>query len=179
MKYNTAILPVPVKGQISADALSCAPSRIPEASDIQFIEEVQTFANCAISSLLATAQHLKEIRNAQKSEEECCQDGWPLYMPQQPLLRLYWKHRAYLAVVDDLLLYDECIVIPRVLRLEVLDCTHRSRLGINKCCARACMSVWWPGLSGAIKDLIKSCFTPNHAFLLPQSSLGGSKHRSV
>ena len=33
-------------------------------------------------------------------------------MPQQPLLRPYWEHRAYLAVVDDLLLHDERIVIP-------------------------------------------------------------------
>ena len=57
----------------------------------------------------------------------------------------------------SLRLYDR-IVIPRVLRLEVLDCIYRGHLGINKCLARARMSLWWPGLSGAIEDLIKSCF---------------------
>ena len=82
-------------------------------------------------------------------------------MPQQPLLRPYLEHRAHLAVVSDLLLYDEQIVIPRVLKLEVLDCIHRAHLGINKCRARARMSLWWPGVRAieVIEDLIKSCFT--------------------
>ena len=42
-----------------------------------------------------------------------CQEGWPAYMPHQPLLSPYWESRAHLAVVDDLLLYDERIVIPQ------------------------------------------------------------------
>ena len=84
----------------------------------------------------------------QQSEEECvqvrrcCQEGWPMYMPQQPLLRPYWKNRAYLAVVDDLVLYDECIVVPQALRLKILDCIHHGHLGISKCCARARVLVW-------------------------------------
>ena len=84
----------------------------------------------------------------QQSEEECaqvrrcCQEGWPMYMPQQPLFRPYWKNRAYLAVVDDLLLYDECIVVPQALRLKILDCIHHGHLGISKCCARARVLVW-------------------------------------
>ena len=80
-------------------------------------------------------------------------------MPHQPLLRPYWESRAHLAVVDDLLLYDERIVIPQALRLEILDCIHRGHLGINKCSARARMSVWWPGLSVAIEDMVKARFT--------------------
>ena len=130
----------------------------PEASDIQFTEEVENFASCATASLPATAQRLQEIRNAQKSDEECsqvrrfCQEGWPLYMLQQPLLRPYWEHRAHQMVVDDLLLHNECIVIPRVFRLEVLDCIHRGHLGISECRARARMTVWWPGLSGSMED---------------------------
>ena len=165
MRYNPEVLHVPGKRQISADALSRAPSSIPEASDIQFTEKVETFASCTIGSLPASTQRLQEIRNTQKSDEECaqvrryCQEGWPLYMPQQPLLRPYWEHRAHVAVIDDLLLYDERIVIPRAFRLEVLNCIHCGHLGINKCHARARMSVWWPGVSGAIEDLIKSCFT--------------------
>ena len=96
--------------------------------------------------------------NAQKSDEECsqvrrfCQEGWPLYMPQQPLLRPYWEHRAHQVVVDDLLLHNKCIVIPWVFRLEVLDCIHRGHLGISECRARARMTVWWPGLSGSMED---------------------------
>ena len=76
-------------------------------------------------------------------------------MSHQPLLRPYWESRAHLAVVDDLLLYDESIVIPQVLRLDILDCIHRGHLGISKCRATARMSVLWPGLSVAIEDMCK------------------------
>ena len=165
MRYNPEVLRVPGKRQISADALSRAPSCTSESSDVQFIEEVESFASYTSGSLPASVQRLQEIRNAQKSDEECtqvrkfCQEGWPLCMPQQPLLRPCWEHQAHLTVVDDLLLYDERIVIPRVLGLDVLDCIHHGHLGINKCRARARISVWWPGLSVAIKDMIKACFT--------------------
>ena len=100
-------------------------------SEIKFIEEVEAFAGSTMDQLPATAQHLQEIIEAQRNDEVCmqvrgyCQTGWPAYMSHQPLLRPYWESRAHLAVVDDLLLYDERIVIPQVLRLDVLDCIHR------------------------------------------------------
>ena len=107
----------------------------------------------------------QEIIEAQKNDKVCmqvrgyCQAGWPGYMPQQPLLRPYWENRAHLEVVDDLLPYDERIVIPQALRLDILDCIHCGHLGISKCRARAGMSVWWPGLSVTMKDMVKACFT--------------------
>ena len=165
MRYNPEILHVPGKRQISADALSRAPVNSPNTSDVQFCEEVETFACSTVDQLPATAQRLQEIIEAQRNDEVCmqvrgyCQAGWPAYMPHQPLLRPYWENRAHLAVVDDLLLYDERIVIPQALRLDILDCIHCGHLGINKCRARARMSVWWPGLSVAIEDMVKACFT--------------------
>ena len=116
-----------------------------------------------MEQLPATAQHLQEVKEAQRNNEVCmqvrgyCQAGWPSYMPHQPLLRPYWESRVHLAVADDLLLYDEHIVIPQALRLDILDCIHCGHLGISKCHARACMSVWWPGLAVAVKDMVHMC----------------------
>ena len=124
MRYNPEVLHVPGKCQISADALSRAPVNSPNTSDVQFIEEVETFACSTVDQLPATAQRLQEIIEAQRNDEVCmevrgyCQAGWPAYMLHQPLLRPYWESRAHLAVVDDLLLYDERIVIPQALRLD-------------------------------------------------------------
>ena len=53
-------------------------------------------------------------------------------MPQQPQLRAYWENRAHLALVNDLLLYDERIVLLRILRLDVCDCIHRSILVVRE-----------------------------------------------
>ncbi|XP_015748886.1 PREDICTED: uncharacterized protein K02A2.6-like [Acropora digitifera] len=164
MRYNPEVLHVTGKCQISADALSRAPVSSRNMF-IKFIEEVEAFAGSTMDQLPATAQRLQEIIEAQRNDEVCmqvrgyCQTGWPAYMSHQPLLRPYWESRAHLAVVDDLLLYDERIVIPQVFRLDILDCIHRGHLGISKCRARARMSVWWPGLSVAIEDMVKACFT--------------------
>ena len=74
-------------------------------------------------------------------------------MSQQPLLC------PYLSVVDDLLMYDDRLVIPRGMRLQILDCIHTGHLGITKCRSRARTSVWWPGLSKQIEDLMAQCVT--------------------
>ena len=115
-----------------------------------------------MDQLPATAQRLQKIIETQRNDEVCmqvrgyCRASWSAYMPHQPLLRSYWESRAHLAVVDDLLLYDERIVIPQALRLDILDCIHRGLLGISKCRARPRMPVWWPGLSAAIEDMVKA-----------------------
>ena len=75
------------------------------------------------------------------------------------LLRPYWENRAHLTIVDDLLLCDERIVIPRSMRLDVLDRIHTGHLGITKCRARARTLVWWPGLSTQIENMVANCST--------------------
>ena len=80
-------------------------------------------------------------------------------MPHQPLLRPYWENRSHLTVVDDILLYDARLVIPRSMRRQILDCIHTGHLGLTKCRSRARISVWWPGLYTQIGDLISRCVT--------------------
>ena len=60
-------------------------------------------------------------------------------------------------MIDDLLLYDDRLVITVEMRMDVLQNIHDGHLGITKCRARAQQSVWWPGLSQAIQDMVKNC----------------------
>lgn len=46
--------------------------------------------------------------------------------------RPFWENRAHFIIVDDLLLCDERRVIPRSMRLEILDGIHTGHLGITK-----------------------------------------------
>ena len=78
-------------------------------------------------------------------------------MPHQPVLRPYWENRGHLTIVDDLLLYDDRILIPRSIRLQILDCIHTGHLGLTNCRSRARTSVWWSGLSTQISELITRC----------------------
>ena len=43
------------------------------------------------------------------------------------------------------------------MRLEILDKIHTGHQGITKCRERARQSVWWPGLSKQLEELVRSC----------------------
>jgi transposase InsO family protein len=48
-------------------------------------------------------------------------------------------------------------MIPDSMRADVLTAIHRGHLGLNKSRGRAKLSVWWPGLSNDLEQLIWSC----------------------
>lgn len=165
MRFDAQVHYVPGKQQTSADALSRAPVETPGKNDVNLVEEVESYASESTFNIPATMQRLEEIREAQKADEVCaqvreyCIKGWPDYMPHKPILKNYYEQRGHLSVVDDLLIYDERIVIPRDLRLNILERLHQGHLGITKCRARARESVWWPGLSKSLEEMISSCNT--------------------
>ena len=165
MRFAPLVQYVPGKLQTTADALSRAPVESPATEDDLFVAEVEAFASRVVNILPATDKRLQEIINNQKVDEECseireyCLHGWPAYKTQQPLLGQYWESQSHLAIVDDILLYDERIVIPRAMRLDILDCIHQGHQGITKCRARARTSVWWPGLSTMIEQMVSKCVT--------------------
>ena len=165
MRFSVTVKYVPEKHQLTADTLSRAPTESPREQDEQFVDELESFAAQTVFTLPATTQRLSQIREAQITDEECaqirnyCSQGWPTYMPHQPLLRPYWEKRSHFSVVDDLLLCDERIVIPRSMRLDILNCIHTGHLGITECRARAQASVRWPGLSIQIENMVTNCST--------------------
>ena len=49
------------------------------------------------------------------------------------------------------------IVIPRLLRAEILERIHMGHLGIHKCRETARRNVWWPCMTSQIADMIRAC----------------------
>ena len=165
MRFAPTVVHVPGKEQITADALSRAPVDGPDSQDAILVDNVEIFAAQTLDLLPASQKKLLEIRDAQREDAilrqvvQYVQAGWPAYIPEQPLLRPYWSNRERFTIVDDLLLYDERLVIPVNLRMDMLNKIHHGHLGMTKCRARAQQSVWWPGLSLAIQDLVGNCQT--------------------
>lgn len=58
---------------------------------------------------------------------------------------------------DGLLLKDTRLVIPSILRNEVLAKLHEGHQGVVKCRERARQSVWWPGLSQQVSEMVLKC----------------------
>ena len=88
------------------------------------------FAQTTLTLLPASVRKIQLIIEAQ--DEDAIQrlikknvtDAWPVYLPNKPLLKSYYENLAHLAIINDLLIYDDRIVIPTTMRLEMLDIVH-------------------------------------------------------
>ena len=161
MRFRYSIIHVPGKDLWTADALSRAPSSPPVLSDTQLEEDANIYLCSVLDSLPASAEKLDQIRIMQDQDEICrelvqyCLKGWPAQLPVA--LKPYWQYRGHLTVISGLLLMDSRIVIPTSLRVEMLSKLHDGHQGIARSRALAKQSMWWPGLSKQIEDLVNNC----------------------
>ena len=56
-------------------------------------------------------------------------------------------------------MYNNRIVIPQVLQLDMLNAIHEGHLGITKCQGRAAYSVWWPLITKQTEAMVNRCHT--------------------
>ena len=89
-------------------------------------------------------------------------NGWPDDKCQLPQAVLpYYSYRNELSVHDGIVLRGQCVVIPRTMRNDIKQCVHAGHLGINSCLRRACDIVFWPGMSGELRQFVESCHLCN------------------
>ena len=75
------------------------------------------------------------------------------------------KFKPYLTVKDLLTLYiglilkDLRVVVPLTLRSDILNIRHQGHIGIERTQLRARNTVYWPGISKSITELISNCET--------------------
>ena len=85
-------------------------------------------------------------------------NGWPPYRKQCPQeLWEFWSFRCDLTLEDGLVLKGSRIVVPTSMRNQVLQAIHLGHQGENKCILRARESVFWPGISADIRQMVKDC----------------------
>ena len=86
--------------------------------------------------------------------------GWPKDKSTVAgALKKFWDQQGYLSIHNDLLLRGSRLVIPQSLRRAVLKNLHDGHQGITKTRQLASQSVWWPGVSRDIDELVQSCDT--------------------
>jgi hypothetical protein len=143
-----------------ADALSrISPQQLPSKSQLPQLDIHQI-----TSTLPASPIKLQQIRDETANDptlrklRQVIYQGWPATREQCPQsLYDYWNFREELTVEDGLILKQERILIPPILREETLKTVHEGHLGQEKCLLRARSAVFWPGITKDIVDVVKSC----------------------
>ena len=149
-----------------ADALSRAYTAPEIAHSDTEIPEMELRIHGLVMSLPMSEMRLTQLKEATKEDETLCrlkatiEKGWPTHRKSaEPSIRQYWGIRDELHVAEHLIFKDERVVIPSCMRADVLKKVHETHLGIEKCKARARASMYWPGMTNDIEEMIAKCPT--------------------
>ena len=84
--------------------------------------------------------------------------GWPELREQVPIpIREFWLYRDEISVHNGVLFKNHRVIVPKLLRAEILSRIHSSHLGAESCLRKARDVVFWPGMSNEIKESVANC----------------------
>ena len=161
-KYCVAVKYKPGKELLVADTLSraCQQSHSNIAAD-----DLSSIMNVDIIGILPISkekvQQLQLETQADKKLQElnqCIKEGWPMDKSKVPEgAKAYWNYRDQLVEQQGLLFKGNKVIVPRILRLEMLKKIHNAHLGIDKCKRRARDILFRFGMNAEIEELVKKC----------------------
>nr|CAI5831429.1 unnamed protein product [Callosobruchus analis] len=153
LKYNIKITYLPGKDMLVADALSRSYIEESVEDDPEMTHVVHSLSNN-----IPMSEEKKDIfRKAIDSDpilskvKEFCLTSWPKNKIFSPDLKHFIniKERIYLS--NGLLFLDFKVIVPKSLKLEMLNLIHESHFGIEKSKLRARQIFYWPNMSNESK----------------------------
>ena len=161
-RYVLKVTYVPGRLMYIADTLSRA--YLEGESDYGAAEEAEIMVHQLLDSLPMTAAKRDNFKQAISRDSamrrlvRIIADGWPksrraVSQDLQP----YWNVRDQLHEAHGLLFCGDRIIVPPLLRPEMLSLIHESHLGIKKCQARAREVLYWPGMCADIEKIVSKC----------------------
>jgi len=117
-------------------------------------------------SLAIDASQLKKIQQASANDpilselRQVIHKGWPHKKNEvSESVRLYFDVRDVLTTQDELVFKGQRLVIPNVLRKEMMSTIHSTHIGVEGCLRRARDTLYWPQMTAQLKDYISKCET--------------------
>lgn len=160
-RYDFTITHKPGKDIPLADALSR--KSLPDM-DNSLREGMDLHIHTVYNSLPVSDTKLKEIQTETDKDKQLIQlkrtisEGWPEERKQcPPSIAEYWNYRDELSQINNILFKGEKIIIPEILRTEMLSRIHTGHMGIEKCKQRARDILFWPGMNKQIEDMVGKC----------------------
>lgn len=161
MKFNPVAEYIPGKNLIVPDVLSRHPES--KVDDTKLSEDIQAYVD-SIAELERPKTVLERIKAETEKDEtlqkvgQYIKSGWPRYRKDvvRPALD-YFMERSSLSEHNGLVKRGNQIVIPQIMRTEMLERIHHGHQGLNKSRERYNDAIWWPKISHAVKEKVSSC----------------------
>ena len=155
--YDVEIRYLPGCKQVLADTLGRAAAPTVESDAYEEFQEI----NMVLSIL---EELYEEFQKETKEDPELqtvltmLRNGWKDTKQQVPLeTRPYWTFRDEVATADELLFKGTRLIVPKVMRPEMVRQIHKSHLGIAKCRQRAREVLFWTGMSLDVEQMVTYC----------------------
>ena len=85
-------------------------------------------------------------------------EGWPTELREvTEEARAFWTFREEMCVEQNVIYKVNRAIIPKSLRSKFLQHIHAGHQGEIKCLLRAKQSVYWPGITTEIRDIVQRC----------------------
>ena len=160
-RYDLEIVHLPGKCIPVADTLS---RKFLSDTYPDFSESFEAQVHMVTSNLPVSDRKMLEIEKASLTDPQfrilrsTILKGWPNMHQECPAEILdYWNHRDELTVLDGLIFKGNKIVIPLVLRPQMLDKIHAGHMGVEKCIHRARDVLFWPKMAREITNMVLNC----------------------
>ncbi|XP_064212700.1 uncharacterized protein K02A2.6-like [Tribolium castaneum] len=164
LKFNYTIEYVPGKTFFVPDALSRAPIQGRIRHQDPLLEDIQNlYINFVMREVVTEICSTEEIKSYQNKDptysklKEYVKNGWPQKHKSDPLVSKFFSHQQDLSIAHDIVCYKDRVVIPGPLQKKCLYVLHDGHFGINKCLDRAKATVWWPGITRELKEVVGKC----------------------
>lgn len=129
------------------------PQLIPNEIHTDFVRSINFSKNIPLDYV--------KVANATKNDEfllkviSYMKNGWPDRIDKH-FFNVFANHHD-IEIIDDCLLYQDRVVIPKELQKPVLNLLHGNHSGIVKMKRLARQSVYWFGINSQIEEFVKEC----------------------
>ena len=164
-RYQLNVGYIPGKLMYVADTLSRAhPPQGKYQDDEDFDDELEIMVQSMLSNIPIKAMDWKKIQQATEDDpifqglKSMIINGWPDHKSSLPSeLQPYWQVKDDLYIANEVVLYNERIVIPAELQTKALALLHESHQGTEKSKIRAKSTMFWPGIGQDVEDSVEKC----------------------
>lgn len=148
----------PGKDMLVADCLSRAQvEEVEEVKELSVMIHKITRKVCVSKSNYET--YLRAIEKDEQLQRICeyVEGNWPGFHKLDKFSQEFYKIKSELHYENGLLLWNDRLVVPRVLQSEVAKWLHKAHFGVEKTLAKCRELYYWHGWTNDIKKMIQEC----------------------